>query len=137
MSELNTQHLSAERQADVLERLKIEFRGVHTRNFGFLKRAIFEIRFKKLLKSNTLLEFLEERKRLYEEYPYYKSLEDMLTEPFIGLTKEELYAMGLDNQRIDKFYRLNYEELFAITQIIGKEKYEEVHAYRDEINKSK
>ena len=135
MPELNTKMLSIERQNDILRRLKIEFRGILMGKCNLLTRAILEIRFRKLLKSRTLLEYMQERKRLHEQGIYFGTLEEELTIPFVGLTKEELYTMGLDNKRIDNCYRLNYEEIFIMPSIIGKENYEKIHSYRDSINK--
>jgi len=38
---------------------------------------------------------------LNEQGIYYGTLEEELTVPSIGLTKEELYTMELDNKRVD------------------------------------
>ena len=134
MTELNTQMLSAERQADVLKRLKIEFRGIAIEPYDIFERISSEFRFRKLLKSKTLLDYMVERKRLHDEGIYFGTLEEELTNPFVGLTKDELYTMGLDNERVDACYRVNYEEVFVMPALIGKEKYEKVHSYRNKIN---
>ena len=73
---------------------------------------------------------MEELHRLNDEQIYFCSLEEFLTIPYIGLTKEELYSMGLDKKEVDEWMKLNYEEAFAMLNIVGKDTYEKVHAYR-------
>jgi len=128
--ELNTNMLSEERQREVLRRAKIEFCGIAIDKHNLFIKMVRKALFRKLLKSKTLLEFMVERKRLHEEGVYYGTLEEEMTVPYIGLTKKELYSMGLDKERVDICSKLNYEEVFMLSSILGKKKYEEVHAYR-------
>jgi len=132
MGTLNTDSLSKERQEEVLRRAIIEFRGlaIDSPRVPFISKIIKKIAYRKLLNSETLLEFMAERLRLHEEGIYLGTLEEVLTIPYIGLTKEELYSMGLDKERVDHCMKANYEEVFIMTDIVGKEIYEKVHAYR-------
>lgn len=134
MLKLNTMMLSQERQDDVLNRLKIEFQGKIIDNHSFTTKLLRKCVFRKLMKSSTLLEYMQERKRLHDEGIFLGTLEEELTVPFVGLTKDELYTMGLDNKKVDDCYRVNYEEVFIMPTILGKETYERLHSYRNKVN---
>ena len=132
MRNLNTDNLTKERQEEVLTRAKIEFRAIAIDNPGvkILSRLKRRILLRKVLSSKTLLEFMHERQLLHDEGIYFGTLEEVLTVPYIGLTKEELYSMGLDKERVDVCYKVNRETELGIQTIVGKETFDKVHSYR-------
>lgn len=132
MRNLNTDNLTKERQEEVLTRAKIEFRAIAIDNPGvkILLRLKRRILLRKVLNSKTLLEFMHERQRLHDEGIYFGALEEVLTRPYIELTKEELYSMGLDKERVDVCYDVNRETELGIQAIVGKDVFDKVHSYR-------
>ena len=128
---ITTGTLTEERQKEVFERAMTEFKGSTIDRWPLTKRIIRRCYFRRLLKTKTLLEFMKELHRLNDEQIYFGSLEEFLTIPYIGLTKEELYSMGLDKKNVDDWMKLHYEEVFVIANVPGgKDIYEKAHSYR-------
>lgn len=105
---------------EVLEKLKRMFSAISIEQFDPITKVYRKLLFNKLMKSKTLLEWMQECDRLNQQNIYYIDIEDDLTNPYIGLTKEELYTMGLDNEKVDKLYQLNRELGFLLYTIKEK-----------------
>jgi len=125
--------LSLERQQEVLTRAKTEFRGIaiDSPRYPLITRILRKISFRKLLNSTSLVDFMEERQRLHKEEIYYGTIEELLTVPYVGLTKEELYSLGLDKERVDACMKANYEAELVMPAIVGKDICRKIHSYRE------
>lgn len=121
---INVDILSKERQKEVLKKVKIEL----VKN----NSVWYRFRYFNILHSRDLLKCMIKLNSINKESSHYVSLEKVLTIPFIGLTKNELYTMGLDKEKIDKYCKENQDDITLFNQILGDNGYETVFPWRKE-----
>lgn len=124
---INVDILSKERQKEVLKKVKIEL----VKN----NSVWYRFRYFNILHSRDLLKCIIKLNNISEKDAHYVPLEKILTIPFMGLTKEELYTMGLDKEKIDKYWKENQDDVTLFNQILGENGYETVFPWRKEQKK--
>lgn len=122
---INLSVLSAERRSEVLLKIKLEFARVAIFNpsFSFITMVARKCVFKKLMEARTLREYAVERTRLSDENIYLGSYYEDFTKSFVGLTREELCALGLEESRIEELCEADRDWTNFIYNTLGEEKF--------------
>ena len=125
---LNLNALSEKRKADIANRIKVYWYELFVSRRGRLGKFIQKRKYKGIFQANNLEELILERKRLNEEKICLGSILEMLTEPCIGMTEEELFAMGFKKDYVLVCLRLNKETSIGLRNILNED-YFEFHKY--------
>ena len=129
LQSINESALSSERASEVLFRTKLEFAriAVFNSSFPFLKKLLRKRTFKKLMNARTLNEYAKERTRLSDENIYLGSYCEDFTQPFVGLTEDELCALGLGNTWVKGMYEANREWTSYVYSTLGAEEFRNMY----------
>ena len=125
---LNLNALSEKRKADIANRIKVYWYELFVSRRGRVERFIQKRKYKGIFQANNLEELIIERIRLNEEKICLGSVLELLTEPCIGMTEEELIAMGFKRDDVMDWLRLNRETSIGLRKILNED-YFKFHKY--------
>lgn len=129
MKNLNYDNLSEERQKIILNNLKAHHYNLFIYREPFFIQIAQKFKYRKLLRAKTLKEYIELQQDLHERGVCYGDVYEYITEPYIGISCDELYSLGLEKSKVDRWIKLNKETDNKIISIVGKDIYKKTNQY--------
>lgn len=126
---LNYDNLSEKRQNTILNNLKVHHYNLFIYGESFFKKNAQKLKYRKLLNAKTLREYIEIRQKLHESGICYGDIYEWITNPYIGISCDELYSLGLEKSKVDRWIKLNKETESKIINIVGNDTHKEINQY--------